>query len=92
MDCKIWKNGKTFSSQGILNRLEKSGDFTQNTGKVRPVFVFIFRRFLIEVYLLNGFLCLLNSLNKTLKKITGKWKEYWEIYQSENVGIINKPN
>ena len=25
---------KTFSSQEILNRLEKSGDFTQNAGKV----------------------------------------------------------
>ena len=29
-----WKNGKTFSSQGILNRLEKPGTFTPNTGKV----------------------------------------------------------
>ena len=26
---------KTFSSQGILNRLEKSGKITQNTGKLR---------------------------------------------------------
>ena len=36
---KTWKNGKAFSSQGksqrILNRLEKSGKITQNTGKVR---------------------------------------------------------
>ena len=30
-----WKNGKAFSSQGILNRLEKSGKTTQNTGKLR---------------------------------------------------------
>ena len=30
-----WKNGKAFSSQGILNRLEKSGKITQNTGKLR---------------------------------------------------------
>ena len=30
---KTWKNEKTFSSQGISNRLEKSGNFTQNTGK-----------------------------------------------------------
>ena len=29
------ENGKTFSSQGILNRLEKWGDLTPNTGKVR---------------------------------------------------------
>ena len=30
-----WKNKKTFSSQGILNRLEKSENFTQNAGKMR---------------------------------------------------------
>ena len=30
---KTWKNGKAFSSQGILSRLEKSGNFAQNTGK-----------------------------------------------------------
>ena len=29
------ENGKAFSSQGILNRLEKSGKITQNTGKMR---------------------------------------------------------
>ena len=34
-DWKTWKNGKAFSSQGILNRLEKSGKTTQNTGKLR---------------------------------------------------------
>ena len=33
-DWKTWKKGKLFSSQGILNRLEKSGKITQNTGKV----------------------------------------------------------
>ena len=32
-DWKTWKNGKAFSSQGILNRLEKSGKIAQNTGK-----------------------------------------------------------
>ena len=25
----------TFSSQGIFNRLEKSGNYTQNTGKIK---------------------------------------------------------
>ena len=33
---KDWKMGKNFpvrENQGILNRLEKSGNFTQNTGK-----------------------------------------------------------
>ena len=34
-DWKTWENGKAFSSQGILNRLEKSGKITQNTGKLR---------------------------------------------------------
>ena len=29
------ENGKAFSSQGILTRLEKSGKITQNTGKLR---------------------------------------------------------
>ena len=28
------ENGKAFSSQGILNRLEKSGKITQNNGKL----------------------------------------------------------
>ena len=28
-------NGRAFSSQGILNRLEESGEITQNTGKLR---------------------------------------------------------
>ena len=35
LDWKTWKNGKAFSSQGILNRLEKSGKTTPNTGKQR---------------------------------------------------------
>ena len=34
-DWKTWKNGKAFSSQGILNRVEKSAKITQNTGKFR---------------------------------------------------------
>ena len=40
-DWKTWKNGETFfqsgKSQGILCRLEKSGKFGQNTGKVREI-------------------------------------------------------
>ena len=55
-------------------------------------FYFIFfTDFLIEVYLLNRFFYLLNSLNKTLKKYweieknTGKVRE---ICQSENVGTM----
>ena len=30
-DWRTWKNGKAFSSQGILNRLEKSGKIRENT-------------------------------------------------------------
>ena len=37
-DWKTWKNGRVFSSQGILIRPEKSQNFTKNTGKVsKPI-------------------------------------------------------
>ena len=36
------ENGKTFSSQGILHRLEKSGKFGQNTGKSGKFRQFLF--------------------------------------------------
>ena len=46
-----WKNGKAFSSQGksqgILNRLEKSGKITQNTGKFREIQTNIICYFLV---------------------------------------------
>ena len=32
-----WINGKAFSSQGILLGLEKSGNFTRNSGKSEKV-------------------------------------------------------
>ena len=65
MDWKTWKNEKTFSSQGILNRLEKSGNFIQNTGKMREFYqnywkseenlasFYFFSDFLMQVYLLD---------------------------------------
>ena len=31
---KTWKNGKAYCRKGILSRLEKLGNFTQNTGKI----------------------------------------------------------
>ena len=37
---------------------QTEGDFTQNTEKVRIIFIFIFADFLIEVYLLNNFFCI----------------------------------
>ena len=33
-DWKTWKNGKAFSSQGILNRLEKSGKSQGKSHKI----------------------------------------------------------
>ena len=77
MDWKNWKNEKTFSSQ------RKSGNFEQ-TGKVGGIlasfyFLSLFSDLLIEAYLLNRFLYLLNSLNKNTEKYW-KWKKkYWEI-------------
>ena len=80
---------KTFSSQGILNQLEKSGNFS--------LFLFyFFSEFLFELYLLlNNFLYLLNLLNKTLKKYWKIEKIYWksqgkirEMCQSKNVGTM----
>ena len=48
MDWKTWKWENIFQSEispGILNRLEKLGNFTQDNGKVReflPVFMLFF--------------------------------------------------
>ena len=38
MDWKTWKNKKISSSQGNLNSLEKLGNFTQNTGKMKKFY------------------------------------------------------
>ena len=77
-----------------MNRLEKSRNFTPNTGKneiLASFYFYFFFHLLIEVYLLNRFLHVLNSLNKTLKN-TGKWKENTgrvrEICQPKNVGTM----
>ena len=52
MNCKIWKHFAVGEkSQEILNRLEKSGKFTQNSGKVGILASFYFSSdFLNEVY------------------------------------------
>ena len=72
--------------ENFLSRLEKSGNFTQNTGENREFdpkywkseeILASFFSLLIEVYLLNKFLYLLSSLNRTLKN-TGKLKEHTE--------------
>ena len=63
-------------SQGILNRLEKSGKITQNTGKLREfqtnIICVLFAK-MDQVFSLK---------NKTLKKNTGKMEKILE--KSEN--------
>ena len=40
LDRKTWKNKKIFSSQGILNRLEKSGNFVSpEKWETEPTFI-----------------------------------------------------
>ena len=82
------RTGKPGKMRKLFPISKKSGNFDQ-TGKVREFwakywkneeilasFYFYFLSdFLIEVYSLNRFWCLLNSLNKMLKKYSGKWKE-----------------
>ena len=77
MDWKTWKMRK-------IPVREKSGNFTQNTGKMRNFYPIYWKSedilasfciFLVQVPLLNRFFYLLNSANKTPKKFTGKWKE-----------------
>ena len=53
-----WKN-KTFSSQGILIRLEKSEfspNYWKNEGFLASFYFYLYSNFLIEVHLLNQFL------------------------------------
>ena len=89
---EFWTDWK---SQGILPKiLDKRGNFTQNTGKVRNFSYFIyfifFADFLIEVCLLNEFLYLVNSLKVTLKKFwkmekileKSDWKMFSHFFQS----------
>ena len=73
---KYWEN------EGILPKiLEKWGNFSH--------FLFlIFLDFSIEMYLLNRFLYLLNSLDKTLENGNKNTGKVMEICQSENMGTI----
>ena len=82
---KPGKMGKHFpvreKSENCVNRLEKSGNFTQNIGKLGEFYVkywksedilasfyiYCFSDSLVEVPLLNRFLYLLNTLNETQK-------------------------
>ena len=87
------ENGKAFSSQGILPKiLEKSGNFTQNTGKSEKFY-----------WKNQGNLSASNSENpgnmvpyfklKRTFKNTGKMQKYWKSQgncQPEKVGTIKR--
>ena len=77
---KYWKN------EGILSKILESEEI------LASFYLYFFSDFLIEVNLLNRFLYLLHSLNKTLKN-SGKLKEntgkVGEIRQSENVRTMS---
>ena len=53
---------RKFSSQGILNRLEKFGNFAQNEEILASFYHNFFFDFLIEVYLFNRFLNLVKFI------------------------------
>ena len=68
-------------SDGILNRLEKSGNFIQNTRKFREFLsVFIFNLSLIfnwSVFVKQSFV-FIKFINETLKKYWKMGKKYWK--------------
>ena len=49
-DWKTWKNEKAFSSQGILNRLEKSGKITRKYWKIQGISDKILFVIFIEIF------------------------------------------
>ena len=84
----FFQSGK---SQTILNKLEMSGNFTQNTGKIGEFYpkywkvrkfsqflLLFFSDFFIWSVFVNRCLYLLNSLNKTLKKYWNMERKYWK--------------
>ena len=69
-DWKTWKNETTFSSRGKVREFYPK--YWKSQGILGIFYVNLSSDFLIEVYLLDRSLYLLNSLNKTLKK-------YWKM-------------
>ena len=85
MDWKSWTNGKTFFSQGKVREYWKNEGILpkilEKCGILSSFYFYVFfSDFLIDVYLLNGFLYLVNSLNKTLKKYWKTEKKILEKY------------
>ena len=75
------ENGKTFSSQGKVRKFwtDWKREFYPKHRKKEILvsfYLYFSYDFLIEVYLLNVFLYLLNSSNKTLKKILEIERKY----------------
>ena len=95
----IFQSGK---SQGILNRLEKSGKIAKNTGKLREFEINIIWYFYILFLVIFKWTvyCFLKwikfSVKQTnTKKILENWKKYWksqgkvwEFCQSGKVGTL----
>ena len=70
--------GKPGKIRKLFTVREKSGNFTQNTGKMNQFLFYFFSDFLIEVCLLNRFLYFLNSLDTTPKKYWKMERKYWK--------------
>ena len=90
-DWKTWENGKAFSSQGIFNRLEKSGKITQNTGKLREfeinIIWYFYILFLVNCVFFAKMDQVFSKENKTLKKYWKIGKKYW---QSQGILSVRK--
>ena len=104
MDWKNWKNENFFQSgksEGILNRLEKSGNFAQNTGKMRDFYPKCWkngRDFYQNCksdkiwasfyhYFFSDFLIKVYLLNRFLK-MKRKYRKSWGNLSSANNGTI----
>ena len=81
----IFQSGK---SQGILSRLEKSGNFTQNTGKIRTNYTGKLKRILEK----SGNLSARNSENPASMvpyfKYKMNFKKYWKTVK--NTGKVRE--
>ena len=86
-----WKNGKAFSSQGILNRLEKSGKITRNTGKVRE---FQTNVVFSDIYLNCVLFLIIDQVfsfkkQQNIKKIMENWGKNMLEKSGESQGILS---
>ena len=72
-----WKKNNFFQS-GNFEQARKVRQYDPKYWKNEDILASFFPEFLIEVYLLNRFLCFLDSLNKTLKKYWKMERKYWK--------------